>query len=198
MPVATSDIVRITAVLTDDNEGTVQNVYWAKQVSGGADDETFMNAARYQLEIMYGYIDQIMPDSVSFTEIRGYNLTQDYPLTTITWQALTEGGVDVDDPLPAPLCCLVMGRTPFSKAVGRKYIGPFCEQDQDNGVWSAGVLANLANFAVAWAANYATGGTGSAQFGVYSKAEAVWRPIVSRVVKEIVAYQRRRRAGRGA
>jgi hypothetical protein len=197
MTVYLDDILRVTVILTDENEGLIENVYWAKQLAGSVDDGNWMSYTRIKLEAMYGYLDDYMTDGVAFTEIRAYNLTQDYALPTVSFSTLDTGQVDVANPMPAPCSLLVMGKTPFSKAVGRKYLSGFTEADHTDGTWQSALLAAAANYALAWAQSYQTGGTETAQFGVLSKATGTWRPLISLVVKEIVAYQRRRRAQRG-
>jgi hypothetical protein len=195
--VNTGDVVRVTTVLTDENEGLIENVFWAKQVSGNVDDGNWMSFTLAHLETMFGYIDNYMTDGVAFTEVRGYNVTQDYALPTVSWNTLDTGEVDVANPMPAPCSALILARTPFSKAVSRKYLSGFTEADHSDGTWQSALLAALGNFALSWAQAYQTGTTETAQFGCLSKASGVWRPLIGLVVKEVVAYQRRRRAGRG-
>lgn len=197
MTVSLGDVVRVTAILTDATEGQIQNVFWAKQVVGSETDADWMDACATQLEVMYDGLVTYQPEELSYTEIRGFNVTADAPLTTISWPTLTTGDIDVANPMPAPCSLLVFGRTQGNQRVGRKYLSCFTEADHANGNWQSSLLAAAAQFASDWAAAWATSVSNTAQFGVYSRVLESWVPMIEMVVRSVVAYQRRRRAGRG-
>lgn len=197
MPVSIGDVIRVTCVLDSSLEGTVQNVWHAVQVSGSATDLEWINAARTRFNSAYDNIDALMPDTVSFEEIRFYNVTQDYPMPPTTWPTLTTGGVDVADPLPSPLSCLIFGRTLSSGRILRKFFAPFTEANQVDAEWDTavpGACILLVNYLLSgWSV-----GTGSAYCGLYSYGQNVFLEVNEVIARSVPAYQRRRRRGRGA
>ena len=197
MTVQTNDMLRVTAILYNDDTGLVENVYWAKQITGFQDDATWLTNTAQALEAIYDGLVQYMPDSLAFQEVRAFNITQDYDLGSRAWPALTDGDVDVANPMPSGCAALVLGRSPTSTSVSRKYFGLFTEADHGAGLWQSSLVAALAAAATSWKTAYALAGGGTAQFGVWSKVLETWYPLVEMVVKDVVAYQRRRRAGRG-
>jgi len=196
MTVNSGDVVRVTAVMDHSLEGAVMNVYHAKMLGAGSTDIGFMEKMRDLMDIGYGYIDNFMPDTLDFVEIRGFNVTQSQPMPTFAFNVLTSGGVDVADPLPSVLSCLVVGRTGVNRAIYRKFLGPFTEANQEDAEWTSAILT-----AVAQMHNYIkTAVTVSGelvQVGLYSPTLATWYPIIESVVDSVIAYQRRRRKGRG-
>lgn len=197
MSVQVGDVIRVTAVLDDTLAGTVQNVWHARQFSTATSDSTFIADAAARLETVYGYWDQYMPDTCNFDEIRFFNVTQGTPMTTVPWPTLVSGGVDVADPLPSVLSVLAFARTSVSRTIARKFIGPFTEADQADGEWGAGMLANIALGFGAWWSGW-TSGTGLATGTVWSPTTAQYFDITTQAVRAVVAYQRRRKRGRGA
>ena len=197
MTVQINDVIRITAVMDSSLEGTVQNVFHAKMTVGTASDAAFISATRTAFDTAYDNIDGIMPDTLSFDEIRFFNVTQDLPMSPTTWPTLTVGGVDVADPLPSPMSCLVFGRTGTSRRIFKKYFAPFTEANHADAEWDTSPgsqsLLLVASLTAGWAA-----GAGSAYVGLWSPTDLLFYDIVELVSRTVPAYQRRRRRGRGA
>jgi len=191
------DVIRVTAVMNHDLEGTVQNVWWIKQLTSTCPDSTFMATMQARLTQSYGYIDEYMPDTLSFDEVRGFNVTQDVPLATVSWSGLTTGGVDVASPLPSVLSCLAFGRTGQNRVILKKYFGPFTEDNQTDCEWTSAILTGVANLMGSMLADWLSGPVGTATAGVYSKGQLTWFDIAETVVRSVIAYQRRRKKGRG-
>lgn len=191
------DIIRVTPVLNDSNEGLVMNVFWCLVGAGDPADQELMDTVALRLNTMYGYLDNYMPDTVDFYEIRFFNETQKKTMPTQSWPTLTVGGVDVADPMPAPCSALVFGRCQTSRRVGRKFLGPFTEADHADGVWLGGLDTALANFAQYWIASFQCSTNEVLRFVIANAVTLDWDIILEGVVRTVVAYQRRRRAGRG-
>ena len=66
------DVIRVTACLVSDWEGDIQNVWHIKQTSGDISEEDFMDDCADALDTAYDYMDGVMPDSVTFDEIRAF------------------------------------------------------------------------------------------------------------------------------
>jgi hypothetical protein len=197
MTVQPGDVVRVTAVMDFDKEGTVQNVFWVLQSGGDAADGSFMTAINTKLNTAYGYFDDLMPDGLTFQEIRGYNITQAQPLPTQSWATLTTGGVDQADALPSVVSLLALLRTGYNRINARKFFAPFTEANFGDAEWSTTLVAAANNFLSGLLASYSSG-NGSAEVGVWSTKLLQWLPIAEWVVGVVPAYQRRRRKGRGS
>ena len=192
-----NDIVRVTAQMQSTLEGDVQNVYWVKQQTAAVDDLVFMTAAALALDTAYDEVDEYMPDTLSFSQVAGYNITQDVPLPTVLWPTLLAGGVDVAHPLPSPLSCLALMRTGQPRSVGRKYIAPFTEDNQQDATWTSAIPSSVLDLLDILLTPW-TSGSGTARIGVWSEKLLTWLPIIETAASNIVAYQRRRRKGAGS
>jgi hypothetical protein len=197
MTVAINDIIRVTAVMDHSLEGTVQNVWYAKQYTDTATDAQFISGASGRLDTMYGYIDNFMPDTLTFEEIRFFNVTQSAPMATSSWPSLVDGDVDVGHPLPSVMSCLMFTRTAANRVILRKFFGPFTEENQQDAEWTTGITNAIATGMILWFAAW-TSGAGVAQGGVWSPTNALFYEATTTVVRSVPAYQRRRKRGRGA
>lgn len=196
MAVEINDVVRVTAVMDHSLEGAVMNVWHAKQYAGTASEAQFATAAATRLDTMYGYIDNYMPDTLTFEEIRFFNVTQGTPMPTVSWPTLVDGDVDVGHPLPSVMSCLMFTRTSQSRVILRKFFGPFTEENQQDAEWTSGITNAVATGMILWFSTW-TSGLGTGQGGIWSPTDLAFYEATTTVVRSVPAYQRRRRRGRG-
>ena len=197
VPVLQNDIVKITACMTHEDTGDVQNVFWYKQLTGSTDGPTLLSVVAGRFTTAYDYLDDYMPDKISYDLVKGFNITSDLPMADQNWSGLTVGQVDAADPMPSDCCMLVKGRTDGNKVRFRKYLGPFTEADHGNGLWQTSLLAAGASW-LSYILTAFASGSGTGQFGVWSDVLETWYPVLSQVVDAVVATQRRRKRYRGS
>lgn len=191
------DIVKVTACMSHEDTGDVQNVFWLKQITGGNEGTALLAQVHTKFTNCYTYVDDFMPDKVSFDLIKGFNITTETPIPDYTWSGLTVGGVDVADPMPSSDALLITGYVDAAKVRWRKYIGPFTEADHGNGLWQSSLLTAATSFAT-YILQAFESGSGTAQFGVWSEVYQTWYPVLSILVDAVVSTQRRRKKGRGS
>lgn len=200
MPVSPGDTIEVACVHVFNNVEEVINVWHMTTMGGGTmDDVTADGDIAGQMGFMYSEIDSIISNSVDATEIRWRNLTADGPTRFIGWGAGYVGGTASAEALPPGDTLLLLLRTGVKNVQGRKYFPPFTEAAQSNGVWGAGTITAMGAFTSEVEAGF--GGSVSLvdwEFRVYSRALGTAHPIIGTRVQPIVAYQRRRRQGRGS
>jgi len=106
----------------------------------------------------------------------------------------------IGDPLPSGVAALMTAYTDLSRVLGKKYIPGLAEPGQTAGVWIGAVLAAMADSADEWVTHFASLGDPLSEWypGVYSLKATGFKIFTSEViVRDIPAYQRRRKAGVG-
>jgi hypothetical protein len=197
MAVGVNDILRITAVMSFGAGVSVQNVYRVK-VTGfptGSESDVMTDMAAW-LDDAYGELEPFISSVLSFEEVRGFNETRDEPLPTTAWPVLTQGGVSVDY-LPTANAMLVLFRTGLAKVIGRKFIAGLVEDRVTAGELTSTMISALAAYALTVMAGpngVASGGT--FEYAIIDKL-GIARAPVEFVVRTAVAFQRRRKPGRG-
>lgn len=138
--------------------------------------------------------------SVDVVEATVYKwVTDQWNLINQVVVAFTPGSID--DPLPSGVAALVSAYTDTSKVMGKKYFPGLAEAGQTAGVWVAGVLTALAAAGLAWVTSFASDGDGDTFYnpGVYSTKALSFKFFTpAAYVRDIPAYQRRRKAGVGS
>ena len=106
----------------------------------------------------------------------------------------------IGDPLPSGVAALTTAYTYTSKVIGKKYWPGMSETAQTAGLWISGVLAALLQSAIEWATYFESTegsttmwhpGVGSLKMGNFQ----IFSPSVA--VRDVPAYQRRRKQGVG-
>jgi len=176
----------------------MQNVYYFRYDGALlAGDLIVMTDCASFLDAAYADLNAGISADYTYTQVRGFNVTQNVPMPTVSWPAQTSGGGG-NVSTAAGVAMLVLFRTGISRVFGRKYIGALISNDLD----TDGMLTtSLVTLGTVFAANFLqsfTGPTSLAQFlpGIISSTGQFWGFIES-VVTNNPAYQRRRRKGRG-
>lgn len=199
-----NEMVRVVAKLTDVNGSLIENVYHYLNSTGSTvDDAAFLTAIEAEMSEEYAIIDTAIPNSVSPYEIEadvvafsGGELETVHPVGTIAWTTWS-GGSATGDGLPQGACGQINFPTGSPGVQGRKYFGPLAEAVQNNGELGSTLQTNLATMA----SDFLLGVSGA--FGTLFPVVASTKyagpvGLASAVIREVVAYQRRRKAGRGA
>lgn len=106
----------------------------------------------------------------------------------------------IGDPLPSGVAGLVTVYTDVSRVQGKKYFPGLAEEGQTAGLWVAGVLAAMLQSAVVWATAFeSVEDPGNYWWpGVWSLKMGTFKVFVAHLgVRDVPAYQRRRKAGVG-
>lgn len=199
-----NEVVKVVAKMTDVNGSLIENVFHYLNSTGSTvDDATFLTDIEDELSEEYAIIEGSMPDTLTPLEIEcdvvafsGGELQTVHPVGTIAWTTWS-GGTATGDGLPQGAASQINFPTGSPGVQGRKYFGPLAEAVQNNGNLSSSAQTNLATMAVDFLLGVS--GTWGTMFPVVmSQKYGAAVGLASAVVREVVAYQRRRKSGRGA
>lgn len=144
-----------------------------------------------------GGITGLMSSLNVHQDIAIYNLTDDYPVG-YTGRLPVLDGEGVAEALPTGVSALLTFRTAVSRRLGRKYLPPFTIDQLDDGRWGAGTMTVLAAVAVDYRLSVAVGEDFELQYVVRASASAASNVASSAIVRDVPAYQRRRKIGVGS
>lgn len=143
-----NDVIEVTAKGKFNTADDIINVYQAKitDPQGGTKAETLSWVGEYLVAIGTP-LNPLFHPTYELVELIVENLTQNTFLGQIVVGTI---GTNLSEALPPQVCALVMARTPTPAIDGRKYLGPFGEDTQSQGIWTAGTLTALQAFATVW------------------------------------------------
>jgi hypothetical protein len=154
-----------------------------------ADLESYMST-------VYGAANTLFNDGVVPVELRGFNDTQNYPMPIQAWTSWG-GGTQLGEVAPHGVAALILFRTGQLKVLGRKFIGGLGEASLDNGFLNAGTLTQMGAWSAALLAGHVGAITGiTFDYRVRGKFGGEYPPIEG-VMRNVPAYQRRRKPGIG-
>jgi hypothetical protein len=197
MATAYQDVLRVTAKLTGADSQAIQNVYQIRFLGLlGASDATTVTDVCDEMEVVYATIKALNPTSTKYVSIEIFNETQNYSLGEHPWPTFVQGNAAVDPSTPGS-AYLIQLLTGFVKTYGRKFFGEMAVSYLTGGNVTAGGVTGLVAVGALLIATW-VGSTSGAnyEFGVVDKTSA-FRRFVEAVVRDVPAYQRRRRQGRG-
>lgn len=197
MPVQEGDILRVTAKMNFETFGAIQNVFYVKH--DGTQDVSefeFMEAAALWLDNAWTPPILLFVDELKFTEVAGYNLTQDDPLLPEPWPVLVEGGT-AGESVALQVALLVSFQTTVKNSQGRKYLGGIDKlQYEGGGVWTANVEPLINDWADIIIAGF-TVGIEDFSVGHRQTVSLAWVPWARYSMDPIARTQRRRVRGVG-
>jgi hypothetical protein len=195
--VSTNDVVKATVKMNLFNgQSAVQNVFQFRLNTSSVTDTGARADLVEKLETFYGELEVVLSEHLTFEEVDFFNLTTGQPMGATEFDVLATGA-NVGDVLPGGVAGLIVFRTGISRVLGRKYIGGFTEGNSSDGAVDSGALAALADaggFMLGSFVGISTGGTWLP--GVISTAGPFWA-YQEAIIRNIWAYQRRRRPGAG-
>jgi hypothetical protein len=192
------NIIKVTARMSIDGTSAIENVFtykWDALIP--ADDGLVMTHVAAYLEDMYSLIAPSMSNRVSFTDVEGFNHTQDRPMPATNWPSLTLGGSSIDI-MPFANAALTYFRTGLSRLIGRKFWGGLTEGSFQAGLVDnvmLGILTNIIGAVLTPNTSLVDGGTLIS--GLLAKS-GVFHAFTDGTATSNPATQRRRRIGRGA
>lgn len=194
------DVLRFTARLRTSDGSDVCNVYTYRVDGSGETLSLALTNVAGVLNAAYDHIQPGIPSDTTFVDISAENLTTHEVTAAQPWPTLTAGG-GTGDTMPNQCCGLVVGRTETSKTMGRKFLGPFYEGANADGVWSAGQTTALGDFLIHYLGQVTVGSNvflkpvvAHVVNGVVSRIADIWTAYTSNQIYT----QRRRRPGVGA
>lgn len=192
-----ADVIRATANCVQYSQ-TINNIYFYKCIfTDTQTDHDVMSALATQIDDIYAEINSRLSTQFSYMDIHFFNITQNRPMGTLDWPSMTSGSYASSEALPNGVTGLVLADTGYNRSRPKKYFSGFCEVDCTGNVLSATVTSQLLSLITQLleAVEVSTGNTLTP--GTWSKKYNTFRALVSAVVSSYVAYQRRRKPGRG-
>lgn len=190
------DILQVTARMILLGQ-EVLNVYHLL-VGENAPDGDLAQDITERLDNAHGEMATLQDGSMAFDSIRIINVTDNTEVGEFDWPSLVGGSVAGTVALPPGVAGVVTFTTTTMGSRGRKFIAGFTESDISDGVWEAGTLAAMADYAAYIATPFV--GTESGvplAFGVRTAA-GLFRSFNGYTVTNIPGYQRRRKQGVGS
>jgi hypothetical protein len=203
MPVNQDDVLRIAARQKDIHGSDIVNVYHLRQTSATpvtnsialAEIKTFFEGAYSQLNGLLNTSLAPLDIKVDKIQLIGGALQIIENIGTTSWGgAYNPSGSG--DSLPAGCAALVILRTAVGKVFGRKFINGVNEGNSDDGFLNAAIVSGLSAFAGALITPWA--GTMGFELGLLSTRTTVFQKFLGLLVADNIAYQRRRRPGKGS
>jgi hypothetical protein len=154
MTVALDEVVRTSVNFTLANGVQYQNVWHHRKIGATTVSDSAVVTAisswqdslydGLQIRVKAGITPQLsFVDKVAFVDGK-WQVTENLGTFTNTFV-----GTGANDPLPNQVSAFIVYKTIRPKTVGRKFLFPFTEADNDGGIIPAALLGNLTTFAAA-------------------------------------------------
>lgn len=197
MAIVVTDVIRVTAEMSDLAGGDVMNTYDLLITGGGTGGDTgFKEDVIDYLNVLYNNIDAYQQSGVSYDQVSFYHRNGSTAITPITWSP-TPSAAGSGDALPAGTSLLILARTSTRRRVKRVFLGPFTEPSSAGYGPTGALQSDAAAFAADLLAPYTGGNTWTFHAVLWSDGLGVL-PLVEASVSLNWAIQRRRRLGRGS
>lgn len=199
-PIGSGDVIRAACRLRDGYGSDIMNVYHFVYTGSATDSAEVGTPLRQALDDMYDHIQPAIPSDTSFIDIDLSNASSGLIEASQPWPVQTVGG-GTGDQMPSKDTALCVGRTNFPHVTARKFLGPFIEADNSDGVWASGLVSALTDFLADYLADIAvtTVGNLSPAVGRYVAGVLTGHtPINGGYTSNGIYSQRRRRPGVGA
>lgn len=205
MSVLDGDILRISANFELGDGTQYQNIY--HMVRDGTDvvsDAAHVLAIKGRLENMYDelvsqVLDDVTPqlsfvDRVEFNEITNqWEVVENIGTLTLSFTPVNAG-----DGLPYQASPYIIFKTQRPKSVGKKFLFPYAESEQNETLLVAGAVTAMVAFGVFVLASLELGGDATLTMGIPRTGFNTFLNFLVAVVNDVIGSQRRRRPGVGA
>lgn len=200
MSVAPGDIIRVSARhsfnATEDNVN-VFHFGIAAAPTPNTDAALLADMASH-LGVAYTELEAYRNTALAAVDITIYDLSNDRPIGVTAWGAGYTGGTGSGESMPHADCCLVLIPTGVKRTQGRIYLSPFAESRQSAGQWDSTLGAAIEMFMNALTDNGVGPNGGAFNFGIRKESDGLLYAPASFRMQSLVAYQRRRKPGRGS
>lgn len=192
------DIIRVVCRMELDGTDDVQNVYHCKNLGPVAmSAAVFLAAIETFMAGAYGGLEFEQTDEFTYEDITCYNVTQSTILGQTAFGVRSQGS-STQHRLPNQVAGLITFGVASSGSPGKKYIGGFTEDSNDDGgIVAAGPITALGQLATALLAGISIAGS-DFEFGNYNVPLLRWAAWVSAVIDVVWSTQRRRKQGVGS
>lgn len=181
--------------------GDIVNVYdlRVQEAVGVVADADVLEGVRNWFAQVYGFSDlnNLYHASVKHQEISVFNRTEDYPVGFVPRIPALDG-IDSAEVAPETLAPLVIFRTPVSRMVGKKFLPPTSLGALDAGLYSAGSLSAMRDFADVVMVAQEAEADFFLQYVVTGVNPAPSYAPTSYAVRDVPAVLRRRKRGIGS
>lgn len=192
------DIVRVTAKMHESYSGDIQNVFYFRNDGAlGMYDSLCFDDLSPKLEDVYSDILSVLSNNLSFVSIDFYDVTAARPMADVPWPTLTQAS-DSGDRLPQACSAMVLYRTGVRRTMGRKFFGPLTAGQTVDGKLISTAVTAFITAGSHLLTSFLGAGSGNSWLPGIPAAGAHFWSFEDCTVKDIVAYQRRRREGRGS
>lgn len=203
MALGSLDKARVAVNFMLGNDVQYQNVYhYIVNGDGGFSNSTVTAAIKTAVEGYYAGIASSVKNDVveqlSFVEKVEY-VGDDWQVTeNIGTFTPTFSPTSVAEVCPNQVSPFIVFKTTRPRTVGRKFLFPTLETEQNAGIIVAGLVTKLIAFGAAVLTDITVDGTNVLEAGVPRVGVNQWLTFQSAVVTDLLGTQRRRRPGYGA
>lgn len=205
MTVLDGDILRVSVNFELGGGVQYQNIW--HYIRDGTDpfsDQAHVDAIEGRMEAIYNTIDDLVPNDVSaqlsFVDRVEFNEIVDEwrVVENIGTFTMTFTSTDATDPLPYQSAPFVVFKTQRPRTVGKKFLFPFGEAQQEATVLVGGAVTAMVAFGVQALVSQTVGGDVTLTAGVVRTGIQTFLNFLVAVVNDVIGSQRRRRPGVGA
>jgi hypothetical protein len=177
--------------------------YLADFASGPAADADVLDDLETRMEVMYGYVDGHITNGTTFGDMVVSKI--EWSVANSQWEKVSQVGIrqptitcaNANDELPNQCAAVCVAKTVRPRTMGRKFLPPYGEDQQDNGVLVAGAVTALGSFTTSYIADVPVSGSGDLRPGVVREGVNAWYTFTSGSANDTIGTQRRRAPGRG-
>lgn len=195
------DVIRCACLWRYDGAGDIVNVVdlHPNELVGSALDSDVLQGVAQWFNTVYHDTDYVtlMPLLIQHSDIAVYNLTDDYPVGH-TGRLPVLDGEHVGEAMPSGVSPLLTFRTSVSRRLGRKYLPPIVTAAVLDGAWDTATMAILNSMATEFRTSQAVGEDFELQYVVRASASSASNVATGAIVRNVPAYQRRRKIGVGS
>lgn len=205
MSVLDGDILRISVNFELGDGTQYQNIY--HMVRDGTDaysDAVHITAIETKIEAMYQTIvSQVLADvteQLSFVDRVEFNEITDQWAVVENIGTFTPTFVPVNagEGLPYQSAPYIIFKTQRPKSVGKKFLFPFAEDQQDETILTGAAVTAMTAFGVSVLNALTVGGDATLTFGITRTGIGIFLNFLVAVVNDVIGSQKRRRPGVGA
>lgn len=203
MTLVSGDYVRVTCNFELADGTQYQNIYtYTRDGEDVVADATVVSGLKARIEAMYATIvaqvsEDVVPKLCFVDQIDwvtdAWEVVHNIGVFTPTFSPAATG-----DSIPYQCAPFLVFKTTRPKSVGKKFLFPFDELMQAEGVLTAGAVTAMVNFGVQVISTLDLGGDASMIPGIVRTGVNQWLSFQVAIVNDIIGTQRRRRPGVGA
>lgn len=203
MAVVDQDFLRVSCNFELGNGTQYQNIYTL--VRDGSDpysDQDHVDGIETWVEAIYAeLVGQVKSDTVeqlSFVDKIAWSGTQWLVTENIGTFTPTFAPTNVAPTVPHVASPFIIFKTARPRSVGKKFLFPFSEDQQDDTVLTGTAVTQMTAAAAVVLTPIALGGDATLTAGIVRVTEETWLVFDVAVVNDVIGSQKRRRPGVGA